>query len=91
MSTTVGRPADGVSEIGLGDELSLFDAATGQALSLNRTASDLWALADGESTVDQVIATLAHAYGVAAAVVADDVTTALAALTDAGVLVPRTS
>lgn len=91
MSPTVGRPADTVSEIELGDELSLFDAATGTALALNRTARDVWALADGESDVDDIVATLAKAYGTDPDSIAADVHATVAELTAAGVLVPVTS
>ncbi len=91
MGTTVGRPADSVRAIELGDELSLFDVATGQALSLNRTASDVWALADGEADVDDVIAILARAYRTTSQAIAPEVRQALAAMTTAGVLVSSTS
>lgn len=90
MPPTVGRPADTVTEIELGDELSVFDTATGTALALNRTARDIWALADGKSDVDDIVAILAKAYGTAPDSIAAEVHAAVAELTAAGVLVPVT-
>jgi hypothetical protein len=88
MSEVVGKPADGVREQTLGDdELSLFDPGTGRAVALNRTARDVWALADGVSTVDEVVATLATAYAVPAAEIDADVRAVLRQMTAAGILV----
>ena len=84
----MGRHADSVSELALDDELSLFDAATGKALALNRTARDVWALADGARDVDDIVATLARAYAATPEVIAGEVRQTLERLTAAGVLVP---
>ena len=84
----MGTPAPTVSQVELDDELSLFDSRTGTALALNRTASDVWALADGRSSVQEVVATLARAYGVTAESIVDQVREVLDTLTRAGVLLP---
>ncbi|HEV7186467.1 MAG TPA: PqqD family protein [Blastococcus sp.] len=87
MSESAGRHATTVREQPLGDELSLFDAATGRALALNRTARDVWSLVDGEATSQQIVAALATAYAVEPEVIADDVALALGELRSAGVVV----
>ena len=87
ISRIVGQPAPTVSEIALDGELSLFDESSGTALMLNRTASDIWAMADGRSTVGEVVSVLARAYGTSPEQIADDVAAVLLALEDSGVLV----
>ena len=51
-----------VSVLPLGDELSVFDAATGQTLALNRTAADVLALLDGHTTIEELAVQLARSY-----------------------------
>lgn len=87
MSEIVGSHSPSVQEMAIGDELSLFDAATGTAIALNRTARDIWVLADGSSTVADVVATLAEAYQVGPTELEGDVRSTLEELTRAGVLV----
>ena len=87
MDETLGVPAPDVSTMELGDELSVFHAGTGTALTLNRTASDVFALADGDTTVPEAVSILARAYGVPAEGIADDVAAAVRLLREAGVLV----
>jgi hypothetical protein len=70
----------------VGDEVSLFDATTGRALRLNRTAADVYALADGEHTVDELVAVLARAYAVTPQSIAEDVANGVRELVDAGAL-----
>ena len=76
-----------MSTVELGDELSVFHASTGTAMSLNRTAADVFALADGSTTVAEAVSVLARAYGVESEDIADDVAGAVRLLRDAGVLV----
>ena len=87
VDDALGVPAPTVSTLELGDELTAFDSATGTALTLNRTASDLFALADGQTTVSEAAEVLARAYGVAPADIADDVMGAVRELRTAGFLV----
>lgn len=44
-------------------DVSLYDARREFVLVLNRTASDIWLLCDGELTMNQIAETLARAYG----------------------------
>ena len=65
--------------------------STATAFALNRTARDVWALADGTSTVEQVVATLARFYRVVPETIAHDVHEVLVALTEAGLLAPASA
>lgn len=87
MDTSVGRPADTVRAEELDDELTVFDTRTGTAVALNRTAADILALADGTSTVSDVVATLARNYAVEPSGIADEVRRVVRELTAAGILV----
>ena len=87
MDTLVGRPADTVRAEELDDELTVFDSRTGTAVALNRTAADIFALADGVSTLSEVVATLARNYAVEPSTIADDVRRVVRELTEAGILV----
>ncbi len=71
----------------LDGEISLFDTRTGQALALNRTASDVWKCADGSTPVAELVAGLAGAYGVEPDAIHDQVLATLDTLERAGVLV----
>jgi len=88
MDTPVGRLADTVRVEELDDELTLFDVRTGTAVALNRTAADILALADGVTTVPEVVATLARNYAVEPSAIADEVLGVVQELTAAGILVP---
>ena len=88
VDDALGVPAPTVSTVELGDELTAFDSATGSALTLNRTASDLFALADGRTTVSEAVGVLSAAYGVASSEIADDVARAVRDLHAAGFLIP---
>jgi PqqD family protein of HPr-rel-A system len=88
MSEPVGRQAPTVRVQELDDELSLFDSATGTAVALNATARDIWAMVDGEATVEEIVATLARAYRVDPDAIDHDVRAALGQLVAAGFVVP---
>ena len=70
-------------------ELTLFDTSTGTAVALNRTAADILALADGATTVSDVVATLARSYAVEPSQIADEVLAVVRELTAAGILLPE--
>jgi hypothetical protein len=72
----------------LGDDLSLFNSASGTAVALNGTARDIWELVDGESSVDDVVATLARAYRVEPEAIEGDVRVAVDRLVAEGFIVP---
>jgi Coenzyme PQQ synthesis protein D (PqqD) len=88
MSSRVCRHAPTVRSHELGDELTLFDTATGRAVALNGTARDIWALVDGQSGVHEIVQTLARAYRVEPEHIAADVETAVTQLQEAEVLLP---
>jgi hypothetical protein len=83
----LGVPSADVSTMPLGDELTVFDASTGTALVLNRTAADVFALADGRTPVSEAVTVLARAYGVEREDIAAEVADTVGALRAAGVLV----
>lgn len=70
------------------DELSVFNAASGRALALNRTAADVLALADGSTSIGNVVRMLASAYDMEPEEIVADVRAAVDELTGAGVIVP---
>jgi hypothetical protein len=73
MTSKLGPPYDYVLEEEIDDEMLLYNTEHGRFLSLNQTAADVWRLADGESTVDEVIDLLAAAYGVSSGDIRQDV------------------
>lgn len=83
----VNVPAPTVSALPLGDELSLFDARTGTAITLNRTAADVFALSDGQTRVSEIVGVLARAYAVEPASIEADVIGVVRELIASGVLV----
>lgn len=78
LPETVLSLSPSVSVLPLGDELSVFDAATGQTLALNRTAADILALVDGHTTIAQLASQLARSYPLAP----DELVTAVSELAD---------
>jgi Coenzyme PQQ synthesis protein D (PqqD) len=88
MSEPVGRHAPTVIGEELGEDVSLFDSASGKAVALNGTARDIWALVDGRASVDDVVATLAKAYRVDPEDIEGDVRAALERLVSEGFIVP---
>ena len=62
-----------VSVLPLGDELTVYDAATGQTLALNRTASDVLALLDGSTSIEQLALELSRVYPLPSAEVVEAV------------------
>ena len=83
---SAGHPSPTVSVMALDDELSLFDARTGTAMTLNRTAADIFHLLDGTTSADDLVAELARAYGLEPADIRADVESALTDLAAAGVI-----
>jgi hypothetical protein len=75
-----------VQALELDGDISVFDAATRQALLLNSTASDVWRLLDGEHTLDDIVHLLAAAYGQPADAIRADVQRTVATLAGAGLL-----
>lgn len=66
--------------------ISLFDPQTQEVSMLNDTASDVWRLCDGTSTLDQVIELMAKAYGVEPDAIGDEVKATVKTFHDKGLL-----
>ena len=71
---TAPAPALGIEEIPLDDELVLYDHATGAVHALDRLATITWRCLDGTTTVGELVADLADAFGADEEVVRGDVT-----------------
>ena len=57
-------PRARVRELDIDGEITLYDGTTSTALVLNRTASDVWRLLDGQRSVADIVALLSTAYAV---------------------------
>ena len=86
MSELVGPPRDGVTELEIEGEVSLFVSATNRVVVLNETASAVWNLCDGTRTADEIVQQLAQDFTVTAGAITPDVEAALRDLRSAGVL-----
>lgn len=53
-----------VLETEMGDDISLYDPREEQVTVLNTTASDIWRLLDGQTSIDEMTELLARAYAV---------------------------
>ena len=82
----IGPPPETVRALEVDGDISLYDRSTQRALMLNGTASAIWRLADGASTLDELVAQLANRYGTDPARIRPDVERTLRELTDAGFL-----
>jgi hypothetical protein len=87
-SRLVGPAAEGVVETEIDGCVALYEPANQTALTLNRTASDVWRLADGTLALDQLTDLLARAYGVEPDAIRDDVARTVDRLTSLGFLEP---
>ena len=78
-------PAKGhIIETEIDGEISLYDPSTEQVMVLNRTASDIWLLSDGEHTLDEMTELLANVYGVESAAIRNDVEEAVSSFIENG-------
>ena len=82
----MGPPASHIIETEIDDDVSLYDARAERVVVLNTTASDIWRLADGEHTVDQIVDLLADAYSTSADFIRPDVEQVVTSLIDDGLL-----
>ena len=69
----VGPHAPGVMEEAVDDDLIVFNPATESYFTLNRTAREVWELADGTRTEAAIVGVIADRYEVGIADVAQDV------------------
>lgn len=82
----IGPSAAHIVESEVDGRISLFDPQTQEVSMLNDTASDVWRLCDGTSTLDQVIELMAKAYGVAPDAVGHEVKATVKTFYDKGLL-----
>jgi hypothetical protein len=87
---TVLAVTQSVSTMPVGDELSVFDRDSGVALSLNRTAAEVFEHIDGHGRLGDVVDRLAGVYGVESGRIRDDVLHVVRALVSAGIVVAVT-
>jgi hypothetical protein len=73
----------------VGGELVLLQGGTQVAFGLNRVAAEIWALLDGEHSIDDITAALVNRFAVERDVAARDVRAFVAKLLDLGVLEVR--
>lgn len=85
-SAKVGPPAAHIVESEVDGRISLFDPQSQEVSMLNDTASDVWRLCDGTSTLDQVVDLVAKAYGVEPDAVGDEVKATVQTFYDKGLL-----
>lgn len=71
-----------VLETEMGDDLSLYDPAEERVTVLNTTASDIWRLLDGETSLRELVGLLAGAYGIESETIERDVAATVAELAD---------
>lgn len=83
----VGPPAQGIIETEIDGDIALYDPAREVVAVLNGTASDIWRLADGTETVEEMAVTLARAYEVDATQVASEIEQTVRTLRSDGFLV----
>lgn len=80
------RPAPQVLAEDLDDDVCLYRSDTNEVLVLNQSAGDVWRLADGELTVDEIAGRIGEVYGLAPGTVDADVRRVVADLTERGYL-----
>lgn len=72
-SGRVGPPPPHVIETEVAGDVSLYDARREYVLVLNRTASDIWLLCDGDFTPAEITDRLASSYQTSPAEIRNDV------------------
>ncbi len=82
----VGPRAPGVLEQAVDDDLIVFNPANEGYFTLNRSAREVWELADGTDTASGIAATLAQRYGVDAGELHADVAEIIASFREAGLV-----
>lgn len=79
----IGPAAPDVMVQAVDDDLIIFDPQSEEYYTLNRTAREVWELADGTRTADNITRVLAERYAAEAAAIAPDVDAIIANLTAA--------
>lgn len=80
----MGPARDHIIETEIEGEISLYDPSTEQVMVLNRTATDIWLLSDGEHSLEEVTHLLAKAYGVESSDIREDVEETVTAFIESG-------
>jgi hypothetical protein len=83
----VPMPAPGILADELDDEVCLYRGDTNEVLVLNQAAGDIWRLADGTQSIEEIVATLGGVYAIDESRLRADVTAAVADLAQRGYLV----
>lgn len=87
-ASKVGPPATHVIETEIEGDISLYDPSNEQVTVLNGTASDVWALCDGQHGVEDIKRLLAASYGTTESAISDDVERTIESFQKAGLLQP---
>lgn len=82
----VGPAVSHVLETEIDEDISLYNPRTEQVVVLNGTASDIWRLADGSRTIEDIIELLASSYQVSPDSIASDVEKTVQELSEAGLI-----
>jgi hypothetical protein len=82
----VGPPAEGVLEQAVDDDLIVFNPASDTYFTLNRTAREVWELADGTRSASEIAATLADRYGVGLDQIRDDIVEIISGFRETGLV-----
>lgn len=84
----VGPAASGIVESDIDDGVALFEPTSGRVFVLNATAGDVWRLSDGALSLDELVATLARAYGTRPEAIRGDIVAAVDRLRQDGLILP---
>lgn len=82
----VGPRVESVMEQAVDDELILFNPGTETYFTLNRSAREVWELADGSNTLQDIAAELAQRYEMSSDLLIEDVRTIVGSFREAGLL-----
>lgn len=85
----IGPPPKHVIESEVDGDISLYDVKYERVIVLNPTASDVWRLADGEMTLDQIVDALGKAYQADPEQIKPDVERLVASLIEQNLLPAR--
>jgi hypothetical protein len=84
--TTAPRPRLDLVETEIGTEISIYDPAGERVTLLNETASDIWRLVDGETTVEEIARLLGAAYDTSPEIIRTDIDATISSFHDADLL-----
>ena len=83
---TVGPHAVGVLEQAVDDDLIVFNPETDTYFTLNRSAREVWELADGTRSASEIAAALAERYGVDLHQVEADISEIISGFSETGLI-----